>query len=234
MFISIISIYGFVLIGFLAKYIFKEKLDEHTVVILSIYFFSPILAFWGLSVKSVDLVFAQVCFWFVVLAMLLCLICFSRSALFFKHITDRYILSAGAIIGNTGNLGIPLGIAIFGAESIIYTSLIALCNILLVQTVGVYLYSRGAFTIKQSLINIVKLPVIWVSAVALGLNLSGIELEENLFRSLEMGAHTCLVLQLLTFGIFLSTIKTNNIDYKLITFMNIFKFIITPIVVIAI
>ena len=107
-------------------------------------------------------------------------------------------------------------------------------SILLVQTVGVYLYSRGAFTIKQSLINIVKLPVIWVSAVALGLNLSGIELEENLFRSLEMGAHTCLVLQLLTFGIFLSTIKTNNIDYKLITFMNIFKFIITPIVVIAI
>ena len=42
----------------------------------------------------------------------------------FKERSDQSVYLASSLVGNTGNLGIPLGIAIFGIESVPYTSII--------------------------------------------------------------------------------------------------------------
>jgi len=63
-------------------------------------------------------------------------------------------------VGNTGNIGIPLGIALFGESSVIYTTLINIANVFVVYILGVYIYSRGSFSIRESLKNIIKIPII--------------------------------------------------------------------------
>ncbi|WP_245394676.1 AEC family transporter [Sulfurospirillum diekertiae] len=75
--------------------------------------------------------------------------------IFFKEdIKEKSIITICVIIGNTGNLGIPLGIALFGDDSILYMSMINITNVFIVYTLGVFFYSRGNFSIKQSLFNI--------------------------------------------------------------------------------
>lgn len=229
MFYSILGVYSFVLVGFGLKRLFKEQIQERTFVLLSVYFLQPILVFWGLSTKPLDTTSMMVPIWFWVGIAISFLLGALVAKLFFKDTKTQSVVTASAIIGNTGNLGIPIAIAVFGEESIVYTSLIVLANTLVLQTIGVFLYSRGQYSLKDSLKNILKLPVIWVALLALICNLSKIQIEPNIFRALEMGAYTALTIQLITFGIFIHHVKLKNLNLKLLLHVNVLKFIFIPI-----
>ena len=82
--VSLFSIYAFIFLGWIAKKIFKERIDEKSLVLISIYFLSPILVFWGLTTQKIDAtaVDAPFIFWihdlsvkdpFYVLPVIMCL-----------------------------------------------------------------------------------------------------------------------------------------------------------------
>jgi len=233
-FLSVISIYFFILLGFLAKAKLKDELQEKSLVIISIYFLQPMLTFWGLSTKRIDIELLQVPFLYMCISILCIVVSFFLAKTFFTDSKERSIITISSAIGNTGNLGIPIGIALFGQNSIIYTSLINVANIFIVYTIGVYFYSRGQFSIKESLFNIIKLPLIWFAILALCLNILQIEIHSSLFKSLEMGAYAAMVLQLMIFGMFLYSVKLKSINLKLLFNVGIIKFILIPIISILI
>ncbi len=233
-FLSVISIYIFILLGFLAKAKLKDELQEKSLVIISIYFLQPMLTFWGLSTKSIDAALLKTPFIYMGISILCIIISFFLAKTFFTEAKERSIVTISSAIGNTGNLGIPIGIAIFGQESIIYTSLINVANVFVVYTIGVYFYSRGQFSIKESLLNIIKLPLIWFALLALTLNLLHVEIHTSIFKSLEMGAYAAMVLQLMIFGMFLYSVKLKSLNLKLLFHVSFIKFVIIPIVSIVI
>ena len=233
-FLSVISIYVFILLGFLAKTKLKEELQEKSLVIISIYFLQPMLAFWGLSSKSIDVHLLKIPFIYMGISILCIIISFFIAKLFFTQPKDRSIVTISSAIGNTGNIGIPIGIVLFGQESIIYTSLINVANVFIIYTIGVYFYSRGQFNIKDSLLNIIKLPLIWFAILALILNLLEFKIHKSIFKSLEMGAYTAMVLQLMIFGMFLYSAKLKNINYRLLLHVSFIKFFVIPIISIII
>ena len=59
--LSILSIYLFILIGYMAKKIFHEKIDDKTITILNVYFLQVFLTFWGLLVRPVDMTLCSKC-----------------------------------------------------------------------------------------------------------------------------------------------------------------------------
>ena len=164
---SILGIYVFIVMGYLAKMSFKDAIDDKTITLINVYFLQVFLTFWGLLVRPVDitLIYAP-SIYFAIVVIILIISALVASKLF-KSPKEYSIATVAAIIGNTGNLGIPLGIAIFGEESIPYTTVINLVNVFVVHTVGVYFYSRGSFDTKTSLKNIVKLPILWAAAIAI-------------------------------------------------------------------
>ncbi len=232
-FISIGGIYLFILLGFIGKKYFKEKIDEKSIVLISIYLLQPMLVFWGLTSRPIDSTIKEAPVLFLIAIFILLVISLILATLYFDDKKSRSIAIVGSIVGNTGNLGIPLGIALFGEESIIYTSIINLVNVFIVYTIGVYFYSRGNFSIVESIKNIFKLPAIWFGVFAILFNLFGFNLPHSLLLPLKMGAYATMVLQLMIFGIYLATVKISNIDKRLVTFTIIFKFIITPIIAIV-
>jgi hypothetical protein len=232
-FLSVVSIYIFILLGFLAKAKLKEELQEKSLVIISIYFLQPMLSFWGLSTKSIDATLIQTPLIYMGISILCIIVSFILAKSFFTDPKERSIVTISSVIGNTGNLGIPVGIALFGHESIIYTSLINVSNIFLIYTIGVYFYSRGQFSIKESILNIVKLPLIWFALLALILNLFQIQVHPSIFKSLEMGAYAAMVLQLMIFGMFLYSVKLKTLNLKLLFNVGIIKFIIIPTIAIT-
>jgi len=200
---SVLSIYIFIAVGFVAKLSFKEKIDDRTITLLSVYFLQIFLTFWGLLKRPIDetLVYAPLLYIGIVLLTLLLTFPFIKKL--FSDPKERSIATVAALIGNTGNLGIPLGIAIFGEESIPYTTVINLVNVFVVYTLGVYFYSRGTFDVKSSMMNIIKLPILWAAMIAIALNLGGYEPSETVDKTLQMGAYASIVIQLMLFGVYL-------------------------------
>jgi predicted permease len=228
--LSLFGIYFFILLGFFAKRVFKERVDEKTLVLFSIYFLQPILIFWGLTTKEVDSSVLEAPVIFMIVMLLALVVSFFVANFLFTSQKDRSIATVSSIIGNTGNLGIPLGIALFGESSVIYTSIINLANVFFVYVVGVYFYARGAFSVWESVKNIFKLPVIWFGFLALLFNYSGLKLPHELLLPMQMGAYATMVIQLAIFGMYLYSVKYKEIDWKLFNFVAGMKFVLIPIV----
>jgi predicted permease len=202
-------------------------------VLFSIYFLQPILVFWGLTSRSIDLsvVEAPLLFAGVTGAALLMSLLFSH--LLFQDRKDRSIATVASIVGNTGNLGIPLGIALFGEASVIYTSIINMANVFLVNSLGVYFYSRGNFSIRQSLLNIFRLPPIWFGFGALLFNYYGFSVPADLQTPLKMGAYATMVIQLAIFGMYLYSVEIKKVDWRLFGFVTFMKFVAIPLMALS-
>lgn len=227
---SIMGIYLFIAVGFGAKWTFKEKIDDRTITLLSVYFLQIFLTFWGLLKRPIDteLLFAPSLYLGISLLALLMMIPLAK--ILFHNPKERSIATVAALIGNTGNLGIPLGIALFGEMSVPYLTLINLVNVFVVYTIGVFYYSRGEFSVRDSLINILKLPILWAAMVAIALNLIGYVPSPAVDKTLMMGAYASMTMQLVLFGIYLYGIKLGEINLRLTAWVNGTKFILIPII----
>ena len=61
-------------------------------------------------------------------------------------------------------------LALFGVESVPYTSIINIANVFFMYTISVYFFAREQFSLKQAIISIFKIPAIWFASFALFLN----------------------------------------------------------------
>ncbi len=228
--ISIISIYIFVFIGYMSKYILKEELNEKGLVKLNVYFLLPILAFWGLLTQKIDIGTFKI----PLLYLAICLIALTLTTLIAKRVfsdpKDISIVSMASVTGITGSIGIPLGITLFSNSSVIYTSLINTTSMVFVYTVGVYVYSRGRYSIKKSFANVFKMPIVWASIIAILFNILDITINISLFKTLEMGAYGAIVIQLIIFGVFLKETKIREVDIKLLSSVLSLKFLLVPLI----
>ena len=227
---SILGIYIFIVMGYIAKRTFKEQIDDKTITLLNVYFLQVFLTFWGLLIRPIDvtLLYAPSVYFIIVLVVIII------SAIVAKFLFDdkkEYsIATVAAIIGNTGNLGIPLNIAIFGEESIPYTTVVNLVNVFVVYTIGVYYYSRGSYDAKTSLLNIIKLPILWAAILAILLSINEYKPSSEIMQVLMMGAYASITMQLFLFGIYLYGTQIKEISKKLLLWVLSFKFIILPLV----
>ena len=227
---SILSIYIFIVMGFIAKMSFKEQIDDKTITLINVYFLQVFLTFWGLLIRPFDvtLLYAPSIYLFIVAIVII--ISAFVAKLLFEDKKEYSIATVAAIIGNTGNLGIPINIAIFGEESIPYTTVVNLVNVFVVYTIGVFYYSRGSFNTKTSLTNIFKLPILWAAIIAILLGTYGYEPSGVILNTLMMGAYASMTMQLFLFGIYLYGTKISEINKTLVAWVLTLKFIILPLI----
>ncbi len=227
---SVLSIYVFIVIGYFAKMSFKEKIDDKTITIINVYFLQVFLTFWGLLIHPVDITLLYAPGIYLVIVLIALLISALFAAKLFSEKKEYSIAMVAAIIGNTGNLGIPLNIAIFGEASIPYTTVVNLVNVFVVYTIGVYFYSRGSFDVRTSFKNIVKLPILWAAILAITLSVYGYKPDEAIMKMLMMGAYASMTMQLFLFGIYLYGTKIKEINKTLISWVLSFKFLLLPLI----
>ena len=227
---SISSLYVFILLGYISKVSFKEKIDDKTITLINVYFLQVFLTFWGLLIRPIDvtLLYAPSVYLFIVVIVVL--ISAFVAKFLFEDKKEYSIATVAAIIGNTGNLGIPINIAIFGEESIPYTTVVNLVNVFVVYTIGVYAYSRGSFDAKTSLLNIVKLPILWAALLAIFLSIYGYKPSGVILNALMMGAYASMTMQLFLFGIYLYGTKIKEISKRLLFWVLGFKFVVLPFI----
>ncbi len=226
---SILSIYIFIVMGYLAKRFFKEQIDDKTITLLNVYFLQVFLTFWGLLLRPIDISLFTAPLIYLAIVAVSVMITAVAARWFFRNKKEYSIATVAAIIGNTGNLGIPLNIAIFGEASIPYTTIVNLVNVFVVYTIGVFYYSRGSFDTRTSLLNIVKLPILWAALLAIALSLYGWKPPKVVLDTLMMGAYASMTMQLFLFGIYMYGTKIKEINKTLIMWVMGFKFVFLPL-----
>jgi len=227
--LSIIFVYIFILLGYIAKRIFKEDMNSKTLTLFSVYFLQAFVTVWGFSTASLSAEHFVVPLYYVGIIFLLLIPTLLLTKKLIKDPKERAIINIAGFVGNTGNIGIPLGIALFGMESVIYTTLINIANVFVVYILGVYIYSRGSFSIKKSLFNIIKIPIIPASIIAIIINLNNIAIPMQIKEFFKMGAYAGIVLQLFLLGTFLYGIKLTNIKKSMLITVMSQKFILVPL-----
>ncbi len=214
----------------MAKKTFEDDINEKTLILLSIYFLQPMLTFWGLTRAPIDykLIFTPVLYFIIITVTLIFLILVSKKL--FKDSKEQSIFIVASLIGNTGNLGIPLGIALFGEDSVPYTSIINIANIFFIYTIGIYFYAKDKFNFKQSINSMIKIPILWFAILALIYNYLEFPINTQIDKVLQMGAYATIVLQLIIFGVYLSRAKIKSHNYKLSASVTLVKLIILPLI----
>ena len=227
--LSIIFVYIFILLGYTARRIFGDDMNPKTLTLMSVYFLQPFVTIWGFSTAKLHLehIYVPILYFGIILTLLIPTIAIGK--LLFSEPKERAIFSITGFVGNTGNIGIPLGIALFGEQSVIYTTLINIANVFVVYIIGVYIYSRGSFSVRNSLINIIKIPAIPASIVAILINIYDIPISSQINEFLKMGAYAGIVLQLFLLGTFLQGIRIKELRPRLFIGTISQKFIIIPL-----
>ncbi len=227
--LSIIFVYIFILLGYIAKRIFKEEMDSKTLTLFSVYFLQAFVTVWGFSTATLSMEHFAVPLYYVATILVIILPTIILAKRFVKEPKERAIITISGFVGNTGNIGIPLGIALFGMESVIYTTLINIANIFVVYILGVYIYSRGSFSIRKSLLNIIKIPIIPASIFAIVININEIKIPIQIQEFFKMGAYAGIVLQLFLLGTFLYGVKITALKKSIFLTVMSQKFIIIPL-----
>ncbi|WP_417327862.1 AEC family transporter [Halarcobacter sp.] len=228
--ISVATIYILIVIGFVFKRSFKDQVNEKSFVLLNLYFLQPILIFWGLTRAPINDEFIISPLIYAVAVFITLFFAFFYSRKVFKDYQDRSIFLASSLVGNTGNLGIPLGIALFGEASVPYTSILNIANMFYIYIFSVYFFAGEKFKFTDALKEIFKIPAIHAAILAILFNYYGFSLNANFEKVFTMGAYAAIVMQLVVFGIFMSQVKVKSANWNLSINITLFKHIILPMI----
>ena len=224
---GVIGIYIFIVLGFLAKKQFK--IDGKTLVILSTYYLQPFLTLWGIMLMPINknLILAPI---YYILIVFIALIFTYTFSLILKDKKDKIIATLTPLIGNTGNLGIPVSYFFWGDFGAMIATLINLANIFFIYSFGIFFFAKGEYSFKDAFKKIIKIPVMWFGILALVLNLKGIHFSADIMKILQMGAFASIVTQLLIFGVYIADIKVKTDDKALVIVTIINKFVVFTLV----
>lgn len=112
------------------------------------------------------------------------------------------------MFNNSGNMGIPVLLLAFGDAALPAAIVLFIVEMLLHFSVGLYMLDP-----HTSIIQRLKLPIVFACVAGLVVNLSGIALPDTLLESMNMLGEVCIPLMLFALGVRMLDIDFN--DWKL-------------------
>jgi len=229
--VKISPLYLNVLLGFLStKYLAVQR---ESIASLLIYIIGPLVVLSATMSVEINV---SVAFLPIVLYIFGSAIAFATLFLFGKYWNDPTgnILAFSAGTGNTGYFGIPLALLFFDTNLANIYIFTVLASLLYENTTGFYVTAKGNFTAKESLIKIIKLPILYAFVIGITLNLMGIRLPEEITFYSDQFKSAYGILGMMMLGMGLQGFnKSEDLDFKFIRIAFFIKFIFWPVSILA-
>src|SRR5262249_32814508 len=164
------------------------------------------------------------------LCTIVALITFFAGGLIWKDSTKN-MLSVAIANGNFGFLGLPLTLLLLGPKYVALTALFVLGSGVFIATLGMFIPARANFNVRESMLKVVKMPLIHAFLVGLLINILKLPIHSSIMQVLNNtnGAYSTLGLMLV--GIALSELGTIKIDAVLLLFTTIMTYILWPLII---
>ena len=209
------------------------KCDKESIAKILLFILAPLIVFDAtLNVKlELSVIFLPIFFF-----TLSTILAFSSLFYFKKIWNDNTVnlIAFSTATGNTGNIGIPLAILFLDSNMVDVFIFTVLASLLYQNSVGYYITAKGNFTVKQSIIKVLKLPVLHAFILGVILNLLKFEMP-NMFDDYSNYLKGCYaILGMMLVGMGMEKIKNNDsFDKLFITYALFIKFVIWPFLTLA-
>ena len=226
----IIPLYFVVLLGYIGSK--KIGIQKENLAPLAVYLLTPLVVFSAVARAKFDLSFALLPPFFFFISVLFSISGYLIASIWFDS-PAKNILAYSAGQGNSGYFAIPIGMSIFGTESLSAIVLCSLGFILCETTVGFYLVARGHYSVRQSLYRVFKLPAIYGFFLGLIINQLHISWGDNvqdMFSNIR-GAYS--VIGMMIIGLAVADLPAWKVDLGFTGFALIMKHICWPVLIFA-
>lgn len=216
-----------VLLGFLAGKFAEVKKDG--IASLLFYFITPIVYFAipaSASLKFND--FGITLITFVITSSLACFAYWFNCKLWKDLRPNILAFSAGTC--NSSYLGIPIAAAIFDEHSLGIFVLASIGVAIYEVLVGFYFCTRSQFTVYETLLKMVKLPIFSAFILGCTIGLSDFTLPDFLDEFVKDMRGTFSILGMMLIGLALSCVNEFKFNYKFIGSAFFSKFVLYPLV----
>lgn len=207
--------------------------EQRPLARLSLYFFSPALAFQSLSRSTVNASdFVSIVLFALLMTVILGALALGLSRIFRfdRLLTSAFLLSI--LFVNAGNYGIPFNQFAFGPEGVARAAIYFTANSVLSNTLAVYIASAGHSDMRKSLSAVLKMPLAYAAILGLGFNAAHLTLPEPLTRALDLAAAAALPVMLVNLGLELARAKLQDYEWSVFLATGI-KLLVAPVVAIV-
>ncbi len=137
--------------------------------------------------------------------------------------------------GNTGYFGIPLAMILLSPQSANIFIFATLASLLYENTTGFYVTAKGSFTARQSIMKVIKLPLLYAFIAGVSLNILGFRTPEFIIPYFEgfKWAYGILGMMMLGMGMKGFNLKADA-DIKYLKVAYFYKFIFWPATILLI
>jgi predicted permease len=170
-----------------------------------IYLFSPCLVFGGIArseLKADEL--RQILAMAALSTLLIALVGWGETRLFRidRKLASGFMLSV--VLVNAGNYGLPLNDFAFGQGGMQRAIVFFVVTAMISNTLGVYLASRGAASVRRSLLNVLTVPLPYAAVLGFLFNITGVTLPLPLNRAVTILGQAAVPGMLIVLGLQLS------------------------------
>ncbi len=196
--------------------------------------FSPALVFHLLSTSAID---GQEFSTILIATILFQLIMAIIATAIMRHISSNRIhrasITLSAFCLNAGNYGLSLVLFAFGEEILARAVVVFIANVILNNTLGVYIASSGRRPPLAAVKSILKVPAVYATLLAFIVKSLNITVPLPLSRSVELMGNAAIPAMLILLGLQLR--QTTSIAYpKLISLSVVLKLLLAPVIAIGI
>ena len=212
------------------------KLDIKSISTMSLYLMLPFLTFDTFYSNELNVEY----FYMFLFTFLLALIMITLTVLFGFFIkADKTQMSAmllGTIFPNSGNYGAPVAMFAFGAIGFQYAVIFMVIHAFLMNTIGIFIASYGSektTSIKDSLMRVVKMPVLYGFLFGVLFQLLHIELPSTIQDGISLVGSASIPTVMLILGMQLAEIKPQKFELKYVNTVTIFRMLISPLLAVV-
>ncbi|AKG74906.1 AEC family transporter [Salinicoccus halodurans] len=218
-------------IGYISQKLLK--MDIKSISAMALYILLPLLTFDTFYRNELTVDYLYLFIFSIIITVILIGITILAGWFMKSTKEDISAILLGSLFPNSGNYGAPVMLFALGAVAFDYAIVLMVLHGFIISTVGIFIASFGSgatISVKDAVISIFRIPVIYGAAAGLLFQLADISIDDKLMDIIQMTGNASIPVVMLILGMQLAQIKKENFELRNINAVVIIRMVISPVV----
>ena len=209
------------------------KMDIKSISAMSLYILLPLLTFDTFYRNELTVDYLYLFIFSVIITVILIGITILIGWFMKSTKEDVSAILLGTLFPNSGNYGAPVMLFALGAVAFDYAIVLMVLHGFIISTVGIFIASFGSggtISVKDAILSIFRIPVIYGASAGLLLQLTHITIDDKLMDILQMTGNAAIPVVMLILGMQLAEIRKENFELRNINTVVLIRMVVSPLV----
>jgi predicted permease len=193
-----------------------------------LYFFTPALIFGSAYKTKLSAEYIAIAAFALIISFLMVVLAWVLARIMRYDRLTASGFSLGIVFVNAGNYGLPLILFAYGQEGLARAALYFSMSAILTQTLAIFIAARGRAGVREALLNVLKMPLVYAVTAGLLFNLMGLTVPDPIMKSVDLAAGAAVPVMLVILGIELAHVTIEN-DRAAIGLATFAKLVLAPL-----